>query len=216
MIPERWSIVIECEGGALALVRTVDSARLQTQPAESIQLAVSIRSPASSLVEAVAERTGATVVREDGLTAAVNAAVARVGDACVLIVPAGFVLDRGAVAALAATLDSSGEACCAVGAVTARSADGLHSAPWTLGETFSDLVADPTSAPPIVAVRSTDWPHLRPIESDLEFAAAYEVRLQLASVLSLRRTASVVASVAVKQAYWQAFIDHPSKTELNQ
>jgi len=200
MSPKRWSIVIECGGEALALVRTVDSARRQTHAVPSIILAVSTRSPVSPLVEAVSERTGAAVVRGDGLTAALNAAVAQAGDACLLIVPAGYVLDRGAVAALAAPLETSAEGCLAVGTVIARSPDGLHSAPWTPGETFSDLVADPTSAPPIVAMRSKDWPAARPLDPDLESGAAYDVRLQLASVLPLCRTASVVASVGVKQA----------------
>src|SRR5262245_24694004 len=186
MIPDRWSIVIECGDGARALVRTVDSARHQTYPAESILLAASTRSPVPSIIDAISQRTGAVVVTGDGLTAAVEAAVAQAGDACVLIVPAGFVLDRGAVAALAETLEASDETSCAAGIVTTRSADGVYAAQWTPGGAFSDLVADPTSAPPIVALRSAAWPMLRPIEAALEFAAAYDIRLQLASTRSLR------------------------------
>jgi peptidoglycan/xylan/chitin deacetylase (PgdA/CDA1 family) len=208
MNPERWSIVIECGEGALALVRTIDSARRQSHAAP-ILLAVSIRTSAPSILDAAAQRAGAIVVRGDGLAAAIDAAAATAGETGVLIVPTGYVLDRDAVAILAGALAESADLVCAAGVVTARSPDGLHSAIWTPGVSFSELVADPTSAPPVVAVRSGAWPHLHPTDASLEFAASYDVRLQLLAQRPSRMASQVVASVDVAQAYWQPFIDHP-------
>ena len=207
MTARRWSIVIECGAGVLGLVRTVDSARLQSRSA-SIVLAVSSRMAAPSIVDATAQRVDATVVTGDGLTAAVEAAVTSGGDSGWLIVPAGYVLDRDAVAVLGDMLADSGDESCAAGSIVARSADGLHSAWWASGLTFSDIAADPTSAPPIVAVGSGAWPGLRPIDPALEFAASYDIRLQLLARRPLRRITRVVASVNVEQAYWQSLIDH--------
>jgi len=205
MTTGRWSIVIECGEAVLGLVRTVDSARSQSRPA-SIVLAVSTRRAAPSIIDDTSRRTGATVVTGDGLTEAVDAALASARDHAWLIVPAGYVLNRSAIAALDDVFTDRPDARSATGVVVARSADGLQSARWTPGLTFGEIVADPTSAPPLIAVQP-GWPRLRTIEPALEFAASYDIRLQILAATALLGSSQVVASVDVGHAYWQSLID---------
>ena len=190
-------VVVAAMGGSRALVRSADSAARQTSR-PVITVAVTSSKLADSIVNSLAERIGAAVVRADTETGALNAAVRAAHADAVIVLSTPWRLVADAVERLCAALEATPAPDVVIPALRIESQEGHPLRTIASEPTLPYLLANPMATPPVYAVRRETWEKLGGMDAALRAFAPFEWWLRIAGRGC--RTALVEAPLAALTA----------------
>ena len=170
-------------------------------------LASDAQSPIQRIIETTATRLDAKSVVSHSWIAALNAAVAAAVGDHVLVVPAGFRLEKDCIARCADVLAEERSTAAVAPLVRIQSVDAVHSNLWSSETTLSGLILNPSRVPPVVAVRRSWWETEGGLDETFGLLALYELCLRLALEERIRVLSDELVAVDAAETFERRLLD---------